>query len=173
MFRGDVGGKRIELGLGARYEDKVVAFCCKGERKLLANAVRSPGYESPCAAGSEVVELVRSVTIRNWRVILSLTDLPGSTNKLSRTLMVLTMGAAKAATPTSRKPYTAAWTKELLASTRTPKASVMLDILDMTGKEEKGVTILQNHNIDYTPTRWVLLLADGGPWLTASRLVGV
>jgi hypothetical protein len=63
MFRGNVGGKRIELGLGARYKDKVVAFCCKGERKLLANAVRSPGYESPCAAGSEVVELVRSVTI--------------------------------------------------------------------------------------------------------------
>jgi hypothetical protein len=57
------------------------------------------------------------------------TDLPGRTNKLNSTRMVLITGAVNAATPTSRKPYIAAETKELLASMRNPKLSVMLDIL--------------------------------------------
>jgi hypothetical protein len=43
--------------------------------------------------------------------------------------MVLITGAVNAATPTSRKPYIAAETKELLASMRNPRLSVMLDIL--------------------------------------------
>lgn len=39
--------------------------------------------------------------------------------------MVLMMGAANEAMPTSRKPYTAACTRGLLASMRTPNDSVM------------------------------------------------
>jgi hypothetical protein len=55
---------------------------------------------------------------------------PGRTNKLNSTLIVLMRGAAKAAMPASKKPYMAAWTKELLASMRNPKDSVMLDMVD-------------------------------------------
>jgi hypothetical protein len=57
IFRGDVGGEGVELGLRAGDEDEVVALCGQGEGELLADAVRGTGYESPGAAGSVRVEL--------------------------------------------------------------------------------------------------------------------
>jgi hypothetical protein len=105
IFRGNVGGERVELGLGAGNEDEIVALGCEGERELLANAIRSTCDKSPGAAGTKGAELVER-SVNDWEIWLmeSHTDFPGRTNKLSRTLMVLTMGAANAAMPTTRKP---------------------------------------------------------------------
>jgi hypothetical protein len=57
IFGRDVGGERVELGLGARDEDQVVALRGEGEGKLLANAVRGAGDEGPGAAGAKGGEL--------------------------------------------------------------------------------------------------------------------
>jgi hypothetical protein len=64
IFGGKVGSERVELGLGAGDEDEVVAFGCKGERELLANAIRGTRDKSPCAAGAKGAELVN----RQFRV---------------------------------------------------------------------------------------------------------
>ena len=49
--------------------------------------------------------------------------MPGRTNKLNRTLIVLTMGAKKDTMPTRRKAENAACTRVLLASMRTPNGA--------------------------------------------------
>jgi hypothetical protein len=59
ILGGDVGGERVELGLGARHEDQVIAFGCEGESKLLADAIGGSGDESPCATRTELGELSR------------------------------------------------------------------------------------------------------------------
>ena len=63
ILGGDVGGEGIELGLGAGDEDQVVAFGCERKSKLLANAVRSTGNESPCATRTELGELLFGVSL--------------------------------------------------------------------------------------------------------------
>lgn len=59
IFRGDIGRQAIELRLGARDEDQVVASGCEGKCKLLSNTIRGSCDESPSTAGSKSAELVQ------------------------------------------------------------------------------------------------------------------
>jgi hypothetical protein len=68
ILGGDVGGERVELGLGARHEDQVVALGCERQSKLLANAIRGTGDEGPCAARTEFGELSRHVSLRGLQL---------------------------------------------------------------------------------------------------------
>ena len=61
-----VGGEGVELGLGARDEDQVVALGREGESKLLANAIRSTSNEGPCATRTELGELAHFISL--WYV---------------------------------------------------------------------------------------------------------
>ena len=47
IFGGDVGGESVELGLGARHKEEVVAFCGKRKGELFADAITGAGDESP------------------------------------------------------------------------------------------------------------------------------
>lgn len=105
IFRGNVRGERVELGLGAGNEDQVVALGCQGKCELLANAIRGTGDESPGTAGSKAAELKTLLAIVVvLGSMMKLTDLPGRTKRLNNTLIVLMIGAAKDTTPTNRKP---------------------------------------------------------------------
>ena len=142
VFRGYVCAEGVELGLGARHENEVVALGGKGESELLANAVGCTSDEGPGTTGSVGGELV-AVSIRlEVKDVIIRTGLPGSTNKLSRTLIVLMMGAANAAMPASKKPYTAAWTRLLLASMRTPNVFEMLDMVNKGRRRKERVQAL-------------------------------
>ena len=54
----DVGRERVQLRLGARDEDQVVALGCKGQGEFLANAVRGTSDKGPGTARSKGAQLV-------------------------------------------------------------------------------------------------------------------
>lgn len=64
----NVGGEGVELGLGARDEDQVVALGCEGKSELLANAIRGTSDEGPCATRTELGELSNCMSF--WYVCI-------------------------------------------------------------------------------------------------------